>query len=62
MLTQDDALLCFTSEEAMRVWDPNGRTAVVLPGPVIAQVAAQAEVNYTADQQRQRGPARSPHQ
>lgn len=45
MLTQDDALLCFTSEEAMRVWDPSGRTAVVLPGPVIAQVAAQAEVN-----------------
>ncbi len=45
LLTQDDALLCFTSEEAMRVWDPSGRTAVVLPGPVVAQVAAQAEVS-----------------
>lgn len=45
MLTQDDALLCFTSEDAMRLWDPSGRTSVVLPGPVIAQVAAQAEVN-----------------
>jgi len=45
MLTQDDALLCFTSEEAMRAWDPSGRTAVVLPGPIIAQVAAQAEVS-----------------
>ena len=44
LLTQDDALLCFTSEEAMKVWDQAGRTAVVLPGPVIAQVAAQAEV------------------
>jgi len=45
LLTQDDALLCFTSEAAMRVWNSeDGRTAVVLPGPVIAQVAAQAEV------------------
>ena len=44
LLTQDDALLCFTSEEAMRVWDDSGRNAVVLPGPVIAQLAAQAEV------------------
>ena len=43
-LTQDDALLCFTSEDTMRVWDSAGRTAVVLPGPVIAQLAAQAEV------------------
>lgn len=44
LLTQDDALLCFTSEEAMKVWDNAGRNAVVLPGPVIAQLAAQAEV------------------
>ena len=44
MLTEDDALLCFTSEDAMRVWDNAGRSAVVLPGPVIAQLAAQAEV------------------
>lgn len=44
LLTQDDALLCFTSEDAMRVWDNAGRTAVVLPGPIIAQLAAQAEV------------------
>ena len=45
MLTQEGSLLCFTSEDAMRVWDPTGRTSVVLPGPVIAQVAAQAEVH-----------------
>ncbi len=44
LLTQDDALLCFTSETAMKVWDDAGRNAVVLPGPVIAQLAAQAEV------------------
>ena len=44
LLTEDDALLCFTSENAMRVWDTAGRTAVVLPGPIIAQLAAQAEV------------------
>ena len=44
LLTQDDALLCFTSEEKMRVWDTAGRNAVVLPGPVIAQLSAQAEV------------------
>ena len=44
LLTEDDALLCFTSEDAMRAWDQAGRTAVVLPGPVIAQLAAQAEV------------------
>ena len=44
LLTQDDALLCFTSEVAMKVWDDAGRNAVVLPGPIIAQVAAQAEV------------------
>ena len=44
MLTEDDALLCFTSEETMRVWDQSGHNAVVLPGPVIAQLAAQAEV------------------
>ena len=44
LLTQDDALLCFTSEAAMKVWDAAGRNAVVLPGPIIAQVAAQAEV------------------
>ncbi|MGI4787299.1 MAG: SseB family protein [Janthinobacterium lividum] len=44
LLTQDDALLCFTSEDAMKVWDNAGRNAVVLPGPVIAQLAAQAEV------------------
>jgi hypothetical protein len=45
LLTQDDALLCFTSEEAMRVWDEAGRSAVVLPGPVIAQMADQAGVH-----------------
>lgn len=44
LLTQDDALLCFTSEATMKVWDDAGRNAVVLPGPVIAQMAAQAEV------------------
>lgn len=44
LLTQDDALLCFTSEEKMRVWDTAGRNAVVLPGPIIAQLSAQAEV------------------
>jgi hypothetical protein len=44
LLTEDDALLCFTGEEAMRVWDTVGRNAVVLPGPVIAQLAAQAGV------------------
>ena len=44
LLTQGDALLCFTSEAAMQVWDDAGRTAVVLPGTIIAQVAAQAEV------------------
>lgn len=44
LLTQEDALLCFTSEAAMRAWDQAGRSAVVLPGPVIAQLAAQAEV------------------
>lgn len=44
LLTEDDALLCFTSEAAMHVWDTAGRSAVVLPGPVIAQLAAQAGV------------------
>jgi len=44
LLTRDDALLCFTSEAAMKVWDDAGRNAVVLPGPIIAQLAAQAEV------------------
>lgn len=44
LLTQDDALLCFTSEAAMKVWDDAGRNAVVLPGPIVAQLAAQAEV------------------
>ena len=46
LLTQDDALLCFTSEAAMKVWDDAGRNAVVLPGPIIAQVAAQAQVMH----------------
>ena len=45
LLTEDDALLCFTGEAAMRAWDTAGRNAVVLPGPVIAQLAAQAEVS-----------------
>ena len=44
LLTQDDALLCFTSEAAMKVWDDAGRNAVVLPGTIIAQLSAQAEV------------------
>ena len=44
LLTEDNALLCFTSEDAMRIWDTAGRNAVVLPGPIIAQLAAQAEV------------------
>ncbi len=44
LLTQDNALLCFTSEAAMKFWDDAGRNAVVLPGTIIAQVAAQAEV------------------
>ncbi len=45
LLTEDDALLCFTSDEALRAWDAGaGRNAVVLPGPVIAQLAAQAGV------------------
>ncbi len=46
LLTQDDALLCFTSEEKMRAWDTAGRNAVVLPGPIIAQLSAQAEVMH----------------
>jgi hypothetical protein len=44
LLTEEDALLCFTGEDAMRAWDTVGRNAVVLPGPVIAQMAAQAGV------------------
>ena len=44
LLTEDDALLCFTGEAPMRVWDTAGRNAVVLPGPIIAQLSAQAEV------------------
>lgn len=45
LLTEEDALLCFTSDEALRAWDAGaGRNAVVLPGPVIAQLAAQAGV------------------
>ena len=44
LLTEDDALLCFTGEEPMRAWDKAGRSAVVLPGPVIAQLSAQADV------------------
>lgn len=44
LLTEEDALLCFTGEDAMRQWDQAEHTAVVLPGPVIAQLAAQAEV------------------
>jgi hypothetical protein len=45
LLTEEDALLCFTSEAAMRVWDTTGRSAVVLPGPIIAQLSSQAGVN-----------------
>ena len=57
LLTEGDALLCFTSEAKMRVWDTAGRNAVVLPGPIIAQLAAQAEVtlllvNKGSDDQR----------
>ena len=44
LLTEGDALLCFTSEAAMKVWDTASRSAVVLPGPVIAQMTAQAGV------------------
>lgn len=44
LLTEDDALLCFTGEAPMRAWDTAGRNAVVLPGPIIAQLSAQAEV------------------
>ena len=40
----NDALPCFTSDEAMAEWDPNPRNAIALPGQVIAQLAAQAQV------------------
>lgn len=44
LLTLDGALPCFTSEEAMRAWDARSRNAIILPGPIIAQLAAQAGV------------------
>ena len=44
LLTVNGLLPCFTSEEAMRTWDAAPRNAVILPGPIIAQLAAQAGV------------------
>ncbi len=44
LLTVDGALPCFTSAEALGAWDTAGRQAVVLPGAIIAQLAAQASV------------------
>jgi hypothetical protein len=44
LLTLDGALPCFTSAEAFTAWDSSERQAVVLPGAIIAQLAAQASV------------------
>ena len=44
LLTMEGALPCFTSAETMGAWDTAGRQAVVLPGSVIAQLAAQAQI------------------
>lgn len=45
LLTQDGALIAFTSEESMRAWDTENRTAVSLPGQMIVPLATQAEVH-----------------
>lgn len=48
LLTPDGDLPCFTDEAAMLVWDAAPRNAIALPGPVVAQLVAQAEVDAIA--------------
>jgi hypothetical protein len=44
LLTIDGALPGFSSEDAIKVWDPAGRNAIPLPGQMVVQLATQAEV------------------
>jgi hypothetical protein len=44
LLTVEGALPAFSSEEAIRLWDPAGRNAIALPGQMVVQLATQAEV------------------
>jgi hypothetical protein len=41
LITEDNYIVCFTSEPNMQSWDPRPRNAMVLPGPAIAQMVAQ---------------------
>lgn len=45
LLTADESLLCFTSEEAMGQWSQEERQAVALPGPMIADLVARTGVS-----------------
>jgi len=45
LITRDESLLCFTSEEAMKAWDDEEpHNAIALPGGMIAQLVAQTGV------------------
>lgn len=44
LLLQDDALLCFTSTQALEAWNPAPRAIIPLPGQMIVPLATQAEV------------------
>lgn len=44
LLTQDGALPAFTSEDALRAWNPTPRNAVLLDGATVAQITSQAEI------------------
>lgn len=45
LITRDEALLCFTSEDAMKAWDGDPpHNAIALPGGMIAQLVAQTGV------------------
>ena len=44
LLLQDDALLCFTSTQALEAWNPAPRAIIPLPGQMIVPLATQADV------------------
>jgi hypothetical protein len=44
LLTLDGALISFTSEETLRSWDQTPRNSILLDGPMVAQLSAQAEL------------------
>jgi hypothetical protein len=44
LLTEDGAVICFTGEDAKKVWDPAERNDIVLPGPAVNQMLSGTEV------------------